>query len=65
MNEEPAILINGTQLNTAQAMTLRVALSSFLHDLSEGDFMKDLGEIGPAYQARAREVIKIMLGYKP
>ena len=34
---EPNIIINGTQLTSAQAMTIRVALGSFRTDMMFGD----------------------------
>lgn len=57
---EPAILINGERLSEAQAMTLRVALSHFLPELS-GEFGKNLGELGKSYHDRGREVAALMV----
>ena len=62
---EADVTINGTHLNFSQSMTLRVALSSFLTDLSQDPYMiANLGEIGPKYIARGREIEKLMLGGK-
>ncbi|HEY0181239.1 MAG TPA: hypothetical protein VGC09_00390 [Rhodopila sp.] len=57
---EPTITINGVTLNTGQSATLRSALMNLLSELSDPKFMADVGEIGPLYQARAREIVAIM-----
>jgi hypothetical protein len=36
MSNEANIIINGTQLSKAEAMTVRVALSNFVLDLQDG-----------------------------
>lgn len=54
---EPEILINGVQLTSAQAMTVRVALSAADWDCGNDDLGKQLSE---GYKARAREVFAIM-----
>lgn len=61
MDKEPRITVNGSPLTEAQAMTLRVALSGFLMDLEDPEFVAALGNIGPLYQDRAREVQALML----
>lgn len=61
--DEPTITINGTTLTTGQAMTLRVALGSFLMSLSGENPLGD-DEHGKAmtaaYQARGREIAVLM-----
>lgn len=61
MAPEPRITINGTPLTEAQAMTVRVGLAMFAMDLEDPELMAGLGEIGPLYQERLREVVRIML----
>jgi len=61
-NDEPAIVINGVPLTTAQAMTVRVALGAFAMDLQShrlgGD---DHGEaMTKGYLAAIYEVHQIM-----
>lgn len=59
---EPAIIINGTTLNDAQAMTLRCACSHFGSDLLENGLGND--EVGNAmttnYLARLREIDQLL-----
>jgi len=59
---EPRITINGTELTTSQAMTLRVALVSFLFDLAEDGLGKDEHGVNMtyAYQKRGGEVQELM-----
>lgn len=59
---EPEIIINGVQLSTAQAMTLRVALGSFSQDLYNSGLCEDDHGITMKllYQTRIREINKIM-----
>lgn len=54
---EPEIIINGVTLTSAQAMTVRVALSAADWDCGNDDLGKQLSE---GYKARAREVFAIM-----
>jgi hypothetical protein len=54
---EPEIVINGVKLTSAQAMTVRVALSAADWDCGTDDLSKQLSE---NYRARAREVFEIM-----
>lgn len=56
---EPEITINGVQLTVAQAMTVRVAVSSFEPDCGDDEHGVAMTR---AYQERAREVFRIMLG---
>jgi hypothetical protein len=64
MSDEPDIIINGVRLNTAQAMTVRVALTSFGLEMNEPDALGD-DEHGRAmsklYRERAAEVVRLML----
>lgn len=59
---EPTITINGHELTTAQAMTLRVALETFAMSLQED--VCGLDEAGKAmgtlYMARVREIRALM-----
>lgn len=62
MHSEPLITINGIQLTTAQAMTVRVAieanLSSILeYGLGDDDASKDIADL---YIKRSREIQGIM-----
>lgn len=60
--EEPDIIINGHILNPGQAMTIRVALQSFLmelHDRGLGD--DDTGkQITKGYQTCGAEINRMM-----
>ncbi len=59
---EADVVINGVRLTHGQSMTLRVAVSSFIMNLSEDPYMvKNLGEIRLGYIARGREVEKLMI----
>lgn len=60
MTAEPRITINGVALTDGQAMTVRVALSSFLMDLQDPEEMEALGPIGPAYFERLTEIFRLM-----
>jgi hypothetical protein len=66
--DEPRITINGVELSRAQAMTLRVTLTSSLANLSDEDALGD-DEVGrslaSAYRSRMREIIQLMLGGGP
>lgn len=59
MSDEPEIIINGQRLTPAQAMTVRVALSSF--EPHCGDDEQGIA-MAKAYTDRASEVFRIMLG---
>jgi hypothetical protein len=54
---EPDIVINGVRLTSAQAMTIRVALSAADWDCGDDTMGKQLSD---GYKARAREVFAIM-----
>jgi hypothetical protein len=55
---EPRITINGVALDDGQAMTVRCAVEAFA-DLAR-DTRDELGEIGPLYLARCRELRTLM-----
>ena len=61
---EPIITINGVQLNTAQAMTVRVAVTNFTLDLRAPDALGE-DETGVAirngYRARLDEILNLIL----
>jgi len=62
-DSEPVITINGVQLNTAQAMTVRVAITNFTLELRAPDALGD-DETGVAirngYRARLSEVLDLI-----
>ncbi len=51
--DEPRIIINGIELGTGQAMTIRVAIENFAMDL-QGE--SEYGAIGLAYLERISEI---------
>lgn len=53
---EADVFINGNELNFAQSMTLRCALSSFLMCCQ----VDELGPIGPLYAERCREILTLV-----
>lgn len=59
---EPRITVNGTALTEGQAMTLRVALSSFLLQLKMEGLGKDEHGVAMtrAYMARGSEITVLM-----
>ena len=59
MSDEPDITINGTRLTSAQAMAVRVAVSSFDADCGDDEHGKAMSKI---YTDRLNEVFRIMLG---
>lgn len=58
IDDEPDIIVDGVRLNAAQAMTVRVALTSAFG--FDDEHFVALGEIGPLYRARANEVLMMM-----
>ena len=57
MKKEARVLINGVELNSAQSMSLRVAVSSMLMHLNDDPkYRKGLGKIAKGYQSRLTEV---------
>ena len=61
LEQEPEIVINGVKLDFAQAMSVRVAVSSFRIDLTDPEHREALGSIGDSYDKRLAEVERIML----
>ena len=61
--KEAAITINGTELTFGQAMTLRVAITSFLTDMQTNGLGDDaMGKsIAKGYAERSKEIIEIIL----
>lgn len=57
---EPSITINGHTLSDAQAMSVRVAVTSFRADLDQPSAADALGPIAAAYAARLDEVLASM-----
>lgn len=51
-DSEAIVKIGSITLNYAESMTLRVAVTSMLHDLADKEYMEALGEIGPLYRNR-------------
>jgi hypothetical protein len=64
MTAEPRITVNGTPLSEAQAMTLRVALQSFLSEVAtEGLGDDETGRaIARGYLARGGEINELLKG---
>jgi hypothetical protein len=63
MFSEPEIRINGIALTTAQAMSVRVAVSSFFMELSDEDALgeDDSGKsIREGYSKALSDVLKLM-----
>lgn len=67
MQPEPEITINGFKLSVGQAMTVRVALSTFMIGIQEDGLGDDehSKRMAEAYKARCVEIIGIMNGRKP
>lgn len=61
---EADVIIRGQRLSVGQVMTLRVALGSFLDDLTP-EKQQELGPIGLGYYRRAAEVICLLVGDPP
>jgi hypothetical protein len=57
---EPHMVINGVCLNSAEAMAVRVAIQSFLMELSEPKHIKELGLIGLLYKENLGHVNSYM-----
>jgi hypothetical protein len=55
--------INGITLTEAQSATLRVAITGWQSRLAEGE-ARELGKIGPLYQARCEEILSLIFGGK-
>lgn len=59
---EATITINGVILTSAQALSVRVAVTGMRIDLADPEHMVALGEIGPHYDARLSEVEDLLVG---
>lgn len=53
---EADITINGVKLIFPEAMTLRVAISTFLMQLSSPEMIKDLGPVAEGYTHHASSI---------
>jgi hypothetical protein len=63
MTNEPKITINGRELTEAQAMTIRVAVSAFLVEMSDDDALGGDQHgiaMARAYWERCTELVKMM-----
>lgn len=61
-DEEPTITINGHPINSAQAMAVRVAVSSFHTEMGAPDALGDDEHgrlMAAAYRARLTEVLRL------
>lgn len=59
---EAKIVINGTEINYAQSMTFRVMLTEAITNLvDDKEYMESLGEIGPLYLTRLREIERLIV----
>ena len=65
--KEPRITVNGVELSEGQAMTVRVALSTFCSEMGRKDALGK-GEHGQrmatAYRERAGEVLRVMIAVR-
>ena len=57
---EPRIQIGDHILTPAQAMAVRVAITNFHMETSDRDRAAEIGPIAGAYNARLREVLRMM-----
>jgi hypothetical protein len=62
---EADITINGTKLTFAQAMTVRVALSSFAMQLTDPTWQRDLGTIATGYRAQLDALHSLIFKNQP
>lgn len=58
---EAKIQIGNYVLSEGQSIAVRVAVTNFLMELSDAEYRRELGPIAEAYEARLKEVIKIMV----
>lgn len=58
---EARIDIDGHRLSTGESMAVRVAVSAFLTELADHDRRAALGPIADAYEARLRQVERLLL----
>lgn len=63
MIDEPLITVNGVTLSVGQAMTVRVALTSFVSEMQTDGLGDDEHgiELAKSYADRGNEVLRIML----
>lgn len=59
-DHEPDIWVNGNELSPAQAMAVRVAISTFVDQLAEPSAEDALGPIAGAYRSRLNEVLNMI-----
>ncbi len=57
---EAKIEIDGKPLKFGEAMTIRMALNSFLLDMPDKDFAAALGDIGVGYKRNAQALLMRM-----
>jgi hypothetical protein len=63
---EPEIIVNGRALTFAEAMTVRVAVSTFRINLSDAAIRKGIGEpLATNYDTHAARVEQLMLVNQP
>lgn len=65
---ESLVTINGTQLTVGQSMTLRVALTSFVHEMGQPNALGDDSsgrDIADGYHRRGSEVLQLMINGLP
>jgi hypothetical protein len=60
MFREPNITINGRTLDEGQAMTVRVAITSFFIELRDAETFRALSPIAPRYLLRLEEIIRMI-----
>ncbi len=58
--DEATVTIDGVALTTPQVLSLRVAVGQFLIDLSDPEFLRDMGPAGLNYQKHLQD-IELML----
>lgn len=61
---EPTVVINGRQLDFAEAMTLRVAVSTFRIQLSDPRMQRALGPLAGNYDHHLMNIERWMRGDK-
>jgi hypothetical protein len=62
--DEATITINGTTLTNAQAMSLRVAVTSFRIELHEPEMAEVMGDIGKMYDECLIEVEQLLVSHQ-
>ena len=61
MARETKMTVGSVELNSAQAMAIRVAVSSMLTKLKDPTYRHDLGDIAELYERRLQEVQELIL----